>query len=126
MPFEKYDNYQSGGAEAKEWARLRYRNLVISAGAFARIGTPQRINLYWDAERRLVGVAPADPRDKTALRARKYGRNFQILAEGFTKRYQLPPANKAELFEPELIDSEHGPLLVLDWSDYLARTERQP
>ena len=64
----------------------------LNRSAFAALGEPQQIHLYYDRDTRLVGIGPAAKRSPAALNLKtgRGGRYYRVGVTGFMRPRVLP------------------------------------
>lgn len=97
---------------------VQKRGLIsLNRGAYELIGSPEAVELLWDAELKLVGIRPTDPKGVNAYPARaqsKAGDKGPVLVAGqlFTRYIGLDTTD-ARRWKPEVRDG----ILCIDLND---------
>jgi hypothetical protein len=91
------------------------QSFSLNRPAFAALGEPQQIHLYYDRDTRLVGIAPAAKRSPAALNLKTgpKGRYYRVGVTGFMRRYDIPLTPSRRYYAMATATGD-GPMLVVD------------
>src|SRR5678815_5524728 len=110
----KFEGAQNG--KRKEMARVtlgRSKAILLNEYAYRAIGEPAAVEMFFDGNRKLIGLKACDPQKKNAfaLRRSKQGKHVQVGVGAFLTHFGIKP-ERTVLFEDIDIDSDG--MLTLD------------
>ena len=116
MAFELYN--PEGPRRTREPTVTIYsgeQSFSLNRPAFAALGEPQQIHLYYDRDTRLVGIAPAAKSSPAALNLKTgpEGRYYRVGVTGFMRRYDIPLTPSRRYYATATATGD-GPMLVVD------------
>jgi hypothetical protein len=90
----------------------RKGNIMIGAAAYDRLGRPDAAVLYFDDEKKLIGVQPTHPKTPNAfpMNAMKWGRHRVVRANRFCRFHGIKVERMMAFNDPKI----DGEMLVLD------------
>jgi hypothetical protein len=92
MPFELFTKETAAGSAVPSVSIQKKGIIALNRAAYAVLGQPQAVELFFDRERQLVGLRGADPRLDNAQRVRTNtnGNAYLVSAARFTTHYGIP------------------------------------